>query len=152
MGTLSTRFWCLCQKLSLSPLYFNKTLLHKSSECSNLVLWPQIEFFYSGGQETNRLCMIQQLLLSGEEGDNRGWEGWMASPTQWTRVWVDSRRWWWIGRPGFLQSMGSQRVGHGWVTELKNREKRNHSKTGKRGWRQYSQDPCPQVCDPRMGQ
>ena len=39
-----------------------------------------------------------------EEGDNRGWDGWMASPTQWTWVWVNSRRWWWTGRPGVLQS------------------------------------------------
>ena len=51
------------------------------------------------------------------EGDDRGWDGWMASPTQWTWVWVNSRIWWWTGRPGVLQSMGSQRVGH-WATEL----------------------------------
>ena len=46
------------------------------------------------------------------------WDGSMASPTQWTWVWVNSRSWWWTGRPGVLQSMGSQRVGHDWVTEL----------------------------------
>ena len=51
-------------------------------------------------------------------GDSRGWDGWMASPTQWTRVWVGSRSWWWTGRPGVLQSMGSQRVRHNWATEL----------------------------------
>ena len=44
------------------------------------------------------------------EGNNRGWDGWMASPTQWTWVWVNSRSWWWTGRPGMLQSKGSQRV------------------------------------------
>ena len=44
--------------------------------------------------------------------------GWMASPNRWTWVWVNSRRWWWIGRPGMLRFMGSQRVGHDWVTEL----------------------------------
>ena len=43
------------------------------------------------------------------EGDDRGWDGWMASPTQWTWVWVNSRSWWWTGRPGVLRSMGSQR-------------------------------------------
>ena len=48
----------------------------------------------------------------------RGWDGWMASPTQWTWVWVDSRSWWWTGRPGVLQFMGSQRVEHDWATEL----------------------------------
>ena len=51
-------------------------------------------------------------------GDDRGWDGWMASPTQWTWVWVSSRSWWWRGKPGVLQSMGSQRVGHNWATEL----------------------------------
>ena len=52
------------------------------------------------------------------EGDDRGWDGWIASPTWWTSVWVSSGSWWWIGKPGVLQSMGSQRVGHDWVTEL----------------------------------
>ena len=47
-----------------------------------------------------------------------GWDGWMASPTQWTRVWVNSRSWWWTGRPGVLQFMGLQRVRHDWTTEL----------------------------------
>ena len=57
-------------------------------------------------------------LGAGGEGDDRGWGGWMASPTQWMWVWVNSRNWWWTGRPGMLQFMGSQRVGHDWVTEL----------------------------------
>ena len=52
------------------------------------------------------------------EGDNRGWDGWMASPARWTWVWVGSGSWWWTGKPGVLQSMGSQRVGHDWATEL----------------------------------
>ena len=59
-----------------------------------------------------------ERLKAGGEGDDRGWGGWMASPTQWTWVWVNSRSWWWTGRPGMLQSMGLQRVGHDWVTEL----------------------------------
>ena len=53
-----------------------------------------------------------------EKGTDRGWDDWMASPTQWTWVWVDSRSWWWTGRPGVLWFMGSQRVGHDWATEL----------------------------------
>ena len=57
-------------------------------------------------------------LGAGGEGDDRGWDGWMASPTQWTWVWVNSRSWWWTGRPGMLQFMTSQRVGHDWTTEL----------------------------------
>ena len=54
----------------------------------------------------------------GGEGDDRGWDGWMASPTQWTWVWVNSRSWWWTERPGMLWFMGSQRVRHNWATEL----------------------------------
>ena len=59
-----------------------------------------------------------ERLKAGGEGDNRGWDGWMASQTGWTWVWASSGSWWWTGRPGVLQSMGSQRVGHDWVTEL----------------------------------
>ena len=57
-------------------------------------------------------------LGEGGEGDDRGWDGWMASSTQWTWVWVNSGSWWWTGRPGMLRFMGSQRVGHDWATEL----------------------------------
>ena len=59
-----------------------------------------------------------ERLRAGREGDNRGWDSWMASLTQWTWVWINSGNWWWTGRPGVLCSMGSQRVGHDWVTEL----------------------------------
>ena len=48
-------------------------------------------------------------LGAGEEGDDRGWDGWMASPTRWTWVWVNSGSWWWTGRPGVLRSMGSRK-------------------------------------------
>ena len=53
-----------------------------------------------------------------EKGDNRGWDGWMASLTRWTWVWVGSGSGWWMGKPGVLQSMRLQRVGHDWATEL----------------------------------
>ena len=53
-----------------------------------------------------------------EEKGTTGWDGWMASLTQWTWVWVNSGHWWWTGRPGVLWSMGSQRVKHYWMTEL----------------------------------
>ena len=52
------------------------------------------------------------------EGDDRRWDGWMASPTWWAWVWVNSGSWWWTGRPDVLRFMGSQRVGHNWLTEL----------------------------------
>ena len=59
-----------------------------------------------------------ERLKAEGEGDDRGWDGWLASRTWWTWVWVNSGSWWWTGRPGVLQFMGSQRVGHDWVTEL----------------------------------
>ena len=59
-----------------------------------------------------------ERLKAGGEGDDRGWDDWMASPTRWTWVWVSSRSWWWTGKPDILQSIGFQRVGHDWGTEL----------------------------------
>ena len=62
-----------------------------------------------------KTLMLERWRAGGEEGD-RGWDGWMASPTQWTWVWANSRRWWRTGKPGVLQSVGSQRVGPDWET------------------------------------
>ena len=63
---------------------------------------------------------LEKTLMLGkiEDGNNRGWDGWMASPTQWKWVWVNSGSWWGTGKPGMLQSNVSQRVGHNWVSEL----------------------------------
>ena len=58
-----------------------------------------------------------ERLMAGGEGD-RGWDGSVASLTQWTWLWVNSGSWWWTGRPGVLRFMGSQRVRHDWATEL----------------------------------
>ena len=57
-------------------------------------------------------------LNTGGEGDDRGWDGWMASQTRWTWVWTSSSSTWWTGRPGMLQTMGFQRIRHDWATEL----------------------------------
>ena len=57
-------------------------------------------------------------IVDGGEGDDRGWDGWMASLTRWLWVWTSPRSWWWTGKPGMLQSMGSQKVRHDWVTQL----------------------------------
>ena len=59
-----------------------------------------------------------ERLKAGGEGDDRGWDGWMPSPSQCTWVWVSSESWWWTGKPGVLQSMGLQRVRHNWANEL----------------------------------
>ena len=70
-----------------------------------------------------------ERLGAGGEGDDRGRDGWMASLTRWTWVWVNSRCWWCTGRPGVLRFMGSQRVRHDWVTEL-NWTEPNHTYVG----------------------
>ena len=77
------------------------------------VLWPpHVKSWFIGKD------WCWEGLGAGGEGDDRGWDGWMASVTRWMLVWVNSRSWWWTGRTGVLQFMGSQRVGHDWVTEL----------------------------------
>ena len=77
------------------------------------VLWPPQAKSWLIGKD-----WCWEGLGAGGEGDDRGWDGWMASLTRWTWVWVNSSSWWWAGRPGVLLSMGLQRVGHDWVTEL----------------------------------
>ena len=66
-----------------------------------------------------------ERLKAEGEGDDRGWDGWMASPTQCTWVWASSGSWCWTGKPGILQSMGSQRVRHDWATELNWRKEKS---------------------------
>ena len=61
--------------------------------------------------------LLQHHSSKGGKGDDRGWDGWMASLTQWTWIWANSWRWWRTGKPGVLLSTGSQRIGHDWETE-----------------------------------
>ena len=68
--------------------------------------------------EKNLMLSRSERLKAGGEGDDRGWDGWVASLTRWPWVWANSRSWWWTGKPGMVQSMGSQRVIHNWMTEL----------------------------------
>ena len=77
------------------------------------VLWPPHAKSWFIGKDWS-----WEGLGAGGEGDDRGWDGWMASLTQWMWVWVDSGSWWWTGSPGVLWFMGSQRVRHDWATEL----------------------------------
>ena len=81
-------------------------------EAETPILWPPDELTHL------KRPWCWERLRAGGEGDDRGWDGWMASPTQWTWVWVNSGSWWWTARLGVLRSMGSQRVRHDWVTEL----------------------------------
>ena len=84
-----------------------------------LMLKWKFQYF---GHLIGRVNPLEKTLMLGKiegrrRGDNRGQDGWMASRTQWTWVWANSRRWWRTGKPCMLQSMGLQRTGHDWVTE-----------------------------------
>ena len=101
----------------------NQSILKESSpRCSleGLMLKLKLQYF---SHPIQRADSLEKTLMLGEtEGKRRGrkgWDGWMASPIQWTWVWVNSGSWWWIGRPGMLRFMGSQGVGHNWATELR---------------------------------
>ena len=87
-----------------------------------LMLKLKLQYFGHLMQRANSLKKILMLgkTESREEGDDRGQDGWITSPIQWTWVWVNSGSWWRTGKPGVLQSMGSQRVGHDWATQQLN--------------------------------
>ena len=96
-----------------------RDVIHGVAKSQTRLNWYQTEFEMwtdIEGKLVDAKCW--EGLEAGGEGDDRGWEGWMASPTWWTWVWVNSRSWWWTGRPGVLRFMGSPRVGHDWATEL----------------------------------
>ena len=88
--------------LAFSRVFFTTSTL--ATSCEELTHWKRL-WCWEG-------------LGAGGEREDRGWDGWMASLTQWTWVWVNSGSWWGTGRPGLLRFMGSQRVGHDWATDL----------------------------------
>ena len=126
-GTKNWCFWAVeLEKTLESPLDCKeiKPVNPKGNQSwiftEELMLNPKLHYF---GHLMWRANSLEKTLMLGEiegrrEGDDRGWDGWMASPTQWTWVWVNSSSWWWTGRPGVLKSMGSQRIRHKWATEL----------------------------------
>ena len=84
-----------------------------------LMMKLKFQYFDHLTRRTNssgKTLMLGKIEGRRRRGD-RGWDGWMASLTQWTWVWLGSRSWWWTGKPGVLQSMGSQRIRHDWTTE-----------------------------------
>ena len=83
-------------------------------EAETLILWPPRVKSWLIWKDPD----AGRDLRAGREENDRGWDGWMTSPTQWTWVRVNSGSCWWTGRPGVLRLMGSQRVGHEWETEL----------------------------------
>ena len=117
--------WCWRRLLRVpwTARRFNQSILKETSPgCSleGLMLKLKLQYF---GHLMWRVDSWKRLwcwegLGAGREGDGREWDGWMASLTWWTWVWVNSGSWWQTWRPGVLRFMGSQRVGHNWVTEL----------------------------------
>ena len=101
----------------------NKSVLNEISpeySLEGLMLKLKLQNF---GQKMWKADSLEKTLMLGKiEGrgrrDHQGWDSWMASPTQWTWVWINCGSWWWTGNPGVLPSMGLQRVGHYWATDL----------------------------------
>ena len=121
----ASELWCWRRLLRVpwTARRSNQSILKEiSPECSleGMMLKLKLQYFATWCEELTHLQRpwCWERLKAGGEGDDRGWDGWMASPTWWTWVWVSSGTWWWTGKPGVLQSMGWQRVGHDWVTEL----------------------------------
>jgi len=117
--------WC-CRRLLRVPWTArrsNQSILKEISpeiSLEGMMLKLKLQCF---GQLMRRVDSLEKTLMLGEIGgrrrrDDRGWDGWMASLTPWTWVWVNSGNWWWTGRPGVLWFMGLQRVGHYWATDL----------------------------------
>ena len=100
----------------------NRSILKEISpeySLEGLMLKLKLQYFGHLMRRTDSLGKTLMLVKTeGRRGDDRGRDGWMATPTRWTWVWTSSRSWWWTGEPGMLQSMGLQRVGHNWATEL----------------------------------
>ena len=100
----------------------NQSILKETSTgCSleGLMLKLKLQYF---SHLMRRVDSLEKTLMLGGNGgrrrrDDRGWDGWMASPTGWTWVWVNSGSWWWTGRPGVMRFIGSQRVRHDSATE-----------------------------------
>ena len=104
----------------IQPVHPKKDQISPGCSLERLMLKLKLQYF---GHLMRRVDSLEKTLMleglgAGGEGDDRGWNGWMASLTWWTWVWVNSGSWWWTGRPGVLWFMGSQRVRHDWVTKL----------------------------------
>ena len=97
------------------------TLKEISPGCSLEGLMLKLQYFDHLMRRADSLekTLILGKIQGGRRRERQRMDGWIASPTWWTWIWVSSRSWWWTRKPGVLQSMGLQRVGHDWATELK---------------------------------
>ena len=116
--------WCLSRLLRVAwtARISNQSILSEISPgCSLEGLVLKLKLLYFGHLMRRAVSFGKTLILGKIEGRRRGWQRmrWLDGITiQWTWVWVDSGSWWWTGRPGVLRFIGSQRIGHDWVTEL----------------------------------
>ena len=120
-------FWTVVLEKTLeSPLtarVSNQSILKEISpeySLEGLMLMLKLQCY---GHLMGRTDLFEKTLMLGKikgwrRGDDRGWDGWIISLTRWTWAWVSFGSWWWTGKAGVLQSMGSQRFGHDWETEL----------------------------------
>ena len=111
--------WCWRRllRVPLTARRSNQSILKEISpkySLEELMLKLKLQYFDYLMQRADSLdkAWCWERLKAGGKGDNRGWDGWMVSLSQWTWVWASSGRWWWTGKPGMLQSMGSQRIRH----------------------------------------
>ena len=116
--------WRLLRVPRTTKRSYQSLLKEISPGCSLEGLMLKLELQYFGhlmwrGDSFERPWFWERLK-AGKEGDNRGWDGWISSLTQWTLVWVNSGSWWWGGKHGMIQSMGSQTVRHAWLTNWLN--------------------------------
>ena len=117
------RFWVRLLRVPWTARRSNQSILKEiSSEYSleGLMLKLKPQYLATWCEELTHCKRPRcwERVKERGEGDDRGWDGWISSPTQWMWVWASSGSWWWTGKPGMLQSMGLQRVGHDWATEL----------------------------------
>ena len=116
-------FWRRLLRVLWTARRSNQSILQEISpeySLEGLRLKLKLQYLATWCEELTHLerSWCWERLKVGGERDDRGWDGWLASPTQWRWIWVGSGSWWWTGRPGVLRFMGSQRVGHNWATEL----------------------------------
>ena len=119
IDTFELWYWRRLLRVPWTAKRSNQSILKEI--CPEYSLMLKLKLQYVGHLMQKTESLEKSLMLGKTEagkGDNRGWDGFMASPTLWTWVWATSGSWWWTGKPGMLQSMGSQRVRHNWATEL----------------------------------
>ena len=145
----SVELWCWRRLLRVpwTARRSNQSILKEISpeySSEGLMLRMKLQYF---GHLMRRVSSLENTLMLGElkaggERDDRGWDGWMASPVQWTWVWTDSRRWWRTGKPHVLQSVGSQRVRCDWSDWF--------TATMNDKWSEWGEvaRACPTLCDP----